>query len=416
MFDVSCLVMRSAYKCRAYPVPEQAAALNRTFGCVRKVWNQVLDWRTKRYRTEKTKTSYAESDRYLTQLKKTGDLAFLNEVSSVPLQQTLRHQSAAFANFFAKRARYPRFKSRSGKQSATYTRSAFRYHDGALHLAKMTGALRFVWSWDDIDPATVKPTTVTVSRETDGLWYVSFAVETEGRPPLEWTGEHVGVDLGVRDFAVTSDEERIANPRHLAKKERNLARYERRKARKVKGSANRRKAARKVAVAHGKVRRARTDFLHKISTELCRRYDVIVIEDLNVSGMVKNRKLAKRISDCGWRTLRTLLEYKTVQWDKRLVIINRWFPSSKTCSACGHLLSTLSLSIRHWTCPECGALHDRDINAAKNILAEGLSVTACGADIRHSGSSRVQSAVKQEAQPVRAGPASSWGEVKAPGR
>jgi putative transposase len=382
--------------------------LNRTFGCVRKVWNEVLDWRTKRHRAEGTKTSYAESDRYLTGLKKTEELAFLNDVSSVPLQQTLRHQSTAFANFFAKRARYPRYKSRNGKQSAAYTRSAFRYRNGELFLAKMPGPLRFVWSWGDIDPATLNPTTVTVSRDRDGMWYVSFAVETDDPAPLEKTGEQVGLDLGVKDFAVTSDGERIANPRHLARKLRNLARYERRKARKRPGGANRRKAARKVAVAHGKVRRARQDFLHKTTTELVRRYDTIVVEDLNVSGMVKNRKLAQHISDCGWGTLRTMLEYKTVQWGKRLVIIDRWFPSSKTCSNCGHLLARLSLSTRRWRCPDCGTLHDRDINAAKNILAEGLSVSACGADARRTGISRTQSAVKQEA--LRSDPDRASGE------
>jgi putative transposase len=370
--------------------------LNRTFGCVRKVWNQVLDWRTKRYRTEGLRTSYAESDRYLTALKKTEELAFLAEVSSVPLQQTLRHQSTAFANFFAGRARYPRYKSRNGKQSAAHTRSAFRMRDGDLYLAKMAGPLRYVWSWPGIDPATLNPTTVTVSRDPDGLWYVSFAVDTDDPQPLPATGDVIGIDLGIKDFAVTSDGERIANPRHLDRKARNLARYQRRMARCKKGSANRAKAKAKVARAHGKVRRARGDFLHKTSTDLVRRYDVIVVEDLNVSGMVRNRSLAKAISGCGWNTFRTYLEYKTTQWGKRLVVIDRWHPSSKLCSVCGHLLARLSLSTRHWTCPDCGTLHDRDVNAAKNILAEGLSVSACGADVRRTGAARTRSAVKQE--------------------
>jgi putative transposase len=298
--NISFFAVRTAYKCRAYPDPEQAAVLNRTFRCVRNVWNEVLDWRTKRYRADRTRTGYAETDRYLTQLKKTEDLVFLSEVSSVPLQQALRHQSPAFANFFAKRARCPRYKSRNGKQSAAYTRSAFRMKDGELFLAKTPGALQFVGSWGDIDPAGLNPTTVTVSREKDGMWYVSFAVDTDDPKPLAATGEQVGLDLGIKDFAVTSDGERIANPRHLAKKRRNLARYERRKAHKQRGSVNRKKAARKVAVAHGKVRRAREDFLHKTSTELVRRYDTIVVEDLNVFDMVKNRKLARHIGDCGW--------------------------------------------------------------------------------------------------------------------
>ncbi|MFB4306364.1 RNA-guided endonuclease InsQ/TnpB family protein [Actinomadura sp. GTD37] len=389
--------MRTAYKCRAYPDPEQAAALNRTFGCVRKVWNEILDWRTKRFHAEGSRTSYADSDRYLTRLKRSEELSFLNEVSSVPLQQTLRHQSTAFANFFAKRARYPRFKSRNGRQSAAYTRSAFRMREGELHLAKMAGPLRYVWSWPDVDRATIDPTTVTVSREPDGMWYVSFAVDIDAPEPLPPTNDQVGIDLGIIDLAVTSDGDRIANPRHMERKQRNLARYQRRMGRKCKGSANRRKAAHKVAVAHGKVRRAHRDYLHKTTTALVRRYDVIVIEDLNVSGMVRNRRLARAISSCGWGAFRTMLECKTARWGKRLVVVNRWYPSSKLCSACGHLLARLSPKTRRWTCPDCGTLHDRDTNAAKNILAEGLSVSACGADVRHSGTSRVQSAMKQEA-------------------
>jgi putative transposase len=175
------------------------------------------------------------------------------------------------------------------------------------------------------------------------------------------------------------------------------------------GSANRAKARAKVARAHRKVRAARTDFLHKASTSLVRDYDVIVMEDLAVKNMVRNRRLARAISDCGWGTLRQMLEYKAAGYGRHLILIDRWYPSSKTCSACGYLLAALSLDTRHWTCPSCGTRHDRDTNAAKNILAAGLAVAgetpghACGADVRHSGSSRVQSAVKQEPRPVRAG-------------
>lgn len=398
--------MRTAYKVRVYPTPEQAAVLNRTFGCVRLVWNKVLAWRHTRYHTQGVKTSYAETDRYLTQLKREPEHGFLFEVSSVPLQQTLRHQYTAFVNFFAGRARYPRYKSRHGKQSATYTRSAFRWRAGRLHLGKMDGPLRLVWSWPDVNPATLNPTTVTISRDPDGRWYASLAVETETETetePLPATGRAVGIDLGVKDFAVTSDGERIPNPRHLERKARNLARYQRRMARKQRGSNNRAKAKAKVARAHTKVRDARRDFLHKASTRLVRDHDVIAIEDLNVRGMVRNRSLAKAISDCGWGEFRRLLEYKCERYGRRLVVIDRWHPTSKTCSACGHLLAELSLSTRHWTCPTCRTRHDRDINAAKNILAAGRAVSACGADVRHSGSSRVRSAVKQEAQPVRAG-------------
>ncbi|WP_084957780.1 RNA-guided endonuclease InsQ/TnpB family protein [Thermoactinospora rubra] len=399
--------MRTAYKVRVYPTPEQAAVLNRTFGCVRLVWNKVLAWRHARYHTQGLKTSYAETDRYLTEMKRDGEHDFLYEVSSVPLQQALRHQYTAFVNFFAGRARYPRYKSRHGRQSATYTRSAFRWRDGRLHLAKMDGPLAFAWSWPDIDPATINPTTVTISRDSDGRWYASLAVEapeTGTAPqPLPSTGAAVGVDLGVTDFAVLSTGEKIVNPRHLERKARNLARYQRRMARKQRGSANRAKAKAKVARAHTKVRDARADFLHKTTTRLVRDHDLIVVEDLNIKGMVRNRKLARAISDCGWGAFRRLLEYKAARHGRHLVVIDRWHPSSKTCSACGHLLATLSLSTRHWTCPGCGTRHDRDINAAKNILAAGRAVSACGADVSHAGFSRMRLAVKQEIQPVRAG-------------
>ena len=394
--------MRTAYRCRAYPDQAQQALLARTFGCVRIVWNRTLAERHRLYHTEGTSMSYAASDAALTAMKKDPDLAFLNEVSSVPLQQALRHQHKAFSAFFAKRARYPRFKSRRSRQCAHYTRSAFTMRGGVLRLAKTDAPLRFRWSWPDVNVTGLDPTMVVVSREPDGRWYVTFAVDGGACEPLEQTRHAVGVDLGVHDFAVTSDGKRIGNPRHLERKARNLARYQRRLARCQKGSANRARARAKVARAHRKVRNARRDFLHRASTRLIRSNDVIVIEDLNVSGMVRNRYLARVISDCGWGEFRRQLEYKCQRYGRQLVVIDRWYPSSKTCSACGYLLVELSLGTRHWACPSCGTRHDRDINAAKNILAAGQAVTACGADVSHSGTSRVQSAVKQEPRPVRA--------------
>jgi putative transposase len=399
--------MRTAYKCRAYPTPDQAAVFHRTFGCVRLVWNKTLAERHAAFFQRGEKTSYQQTDAALTAWKKTAELAFLSEVSSVPLQQTLRQQYTAFGNFFAKRARYPRFKSRTGRQSAHYTRSAFRIKDGELRIAKTDGALRIAWSWPDVDFATLDPTMVIVSREPDGRWYVSFAMEVGQPAPLSATGHETGIDLGIKDFAVTSDGDRIANPRHLQRKARNLARYQRRLARKQRGSANRRRAKVKVAVAHRKVRNARRDFLHKTSTTLIQQADTIVLEDLAVANMVKNRKLAKAISDASWAEFRTMLEYKAARAGRYLIVIDRWYPSSKTCSNCGHLLPELDLGTRHWTCPACRTRHDRDINAAKNILAAGQAVAgepsgdACGADVRQQGSSLLQSAMKQEPHAVR---------------
>ena len=208
------MFVRTAYKCRAYPDPEQASVLNRTFGCVRVVWNRTLAWRHASGTTrEQTKTNFTQANAYLTAMKATEELAWLNEVSSVPLQQAIRHQQVAYTNFFARRARYPRYKSRNGRQSAEYTRSGFRYRDGALFLAKMDTPLAFAWSWPGIDPASIDPTTVTVSRDPCGRWYVSFAVDVADPEQLPAAGSVVGVDLGIKDFAVTSGGEKIANPR-----------------------------------------------------------------------------------------------------------------------------------------------------------------------------------------------------------
>ena len=403
------VVVRTAYRCRAYPDEAQQAVLRRTFGCVRVVWNRTLAARHARWHLEGKDTSYAESDRALTIMKKDPELAFLSEVSCVPLQQALRHQYQAFGAFFAGRARYPRFKSRRSRQSAHYTRSAFTLRSGELRLAKMAAPVRFVWSWRDVDLTTLDPAMVIVSREPDERWYVTFTIDTDALEPLPETGRAVGVDLNVTDFAVTSAGGRIANPRHLERKARSLGRYQRRMARRQKGSANWKKAKLKVARAHRKVRNARRDFLHRTSTRLVHKADLIVIEDLAVQNMVRNRHLARAISDCGWGEFRRQLAYKCDRYGRRLVVIDRWYPSSKACSACGHLLADLSLSTRHWQCPSCGTRHDRDINAAQNILAAGLAVArgspgdACGAEVRHSGSSRMRSAAKQEPRLARTG-------------
>ena len=388
--------MRMAYRCRAYPSPGQQATLARTFGCVRVVWNRTLAARHERYATEGEGTSYAETDRALTAMKRQPEWAFLNEVSSVPLQQALRHQHRAFQAFFAQRARYPRFKSYRGRQAATYTRSAFCMRGGVLRLAKMSEPIPFVWTWPRADVASLDPASVTVTRDPARRWFVTFHVDVPDPVPLPAAGQDMGIDLGLTDLAVLSTGEKISHPRDWERHERNLKRWQRRLARCQKGSRNRAKRRVKVARAHARVADARRDFLHKLSTQIIRSNDVIAVEDLAVRNMVRNRSLARAISCTGWAELRAMLEYKAQRAGRTVVVVDRWHPSSKTCSACGHLLAALTLSTRVWQCPACGTRHDRDINAAKNILAAGLAVTACGADVRHSETTPMRSAAKQE--------------------
>jgi putative transposase len=379
MRSVARTLVKRAYKFRFYPTEEQAAELLRTFGCVRKVYNLALDARTRAWFTERRRVNYVETSAMLTEWKKTEDLAFLSEVSSVPLQQCLRHLQSAFTGFFDRRARYPRFKSRKqSKASAEYTRSAFRWRDGQLTLAKMRDPLPIVWSRSL--PEGAEPSTVTVSRDAAGRWFCSMLVET-GTEHHPATDRVVGVDAGITSLVTLSTGEKVPNPRHEKRERARLAKAQRNLARKAKGSANREKARRKVARVHARIHDRRKDHLHKLTTRLVRDNQTIVIEDLNVRGMLKNRSLARAISDVSWTQFREMLEYKAAWYGREVSALDPWFPSSKTCSVCGRLRDSLPLSIREWTCA-CSVTHDRDINAARNILAAGLAVSACGDGVR----------------------------------
>ncbi|MFE2447744.1 RNA-guided endonuclease InsQ/TnpB family protein [Streptomyces sp. NPDC059426] len=394
--------VKRAFKYRFYPTDEQAAELSRTFGCVRLVYNKALDERTRAWYGEQRRISYVQSSAALTEWKKTGELAFLAEVSSVPLQQALRHLQTAFGNFFAKRAKYPRYKSRkTSRASAEYTRSAFTWRDGRLTLAKTAGPLDIRWSRPL--PEGAEPTTVTVSRDAAGRWFVSLLVE-DTIAPAPATNAAVGIDAGVTSLVTLSTGEKIANPRHERRDRKRLAKAQRELSRKAKGSANREKARRRVAGVHARIADRRRDFLHKLSTRLVRENQTVVIEDLTVRNLLKNGKLARAISDAAWTDLRMMLEYKCAWYGRELVTVDRWFPSSKLCGACGTVRGKLPLNVREWTC-ECGAVHDRDVNAARNILAAGLAVSACGDGVRpQRESSRTgRSSVKQEPQRATAG-------------
>ncbi|MEU5987851.1 RNA-guided endonuclease TnpB family protein [Spirillospora sp. NPDC047418] len=393
--------VKRAFRYRFYPTGEQAAELSRTFGCARLVYNRALEERTRAWYTEQRRVSYMETSALLTEWKKNEELVFLGEVSSVPLQQALRHLQTAFTNFFAKRAAYPRFKSRKkSRQSAEYTRSAFKWRDGHLTLAKMSEPLAIVWSRPL--PEGAVPSTVTVSRDTAGRWFVSLLCE-DAIARLDPADRAVGIDAGITSLVTLSTGEKVTNPRHERRDRERLARAQKDLSRKAKGSKNREKAKTRVARIHARIADRRRDFLHKLTTRLVHENQVVVIEDLNVAGMVRNHSLARAISDAAWRDLRTMLEYKADWYGREFVVIDRWFPSSKLCGDCGTVTETLPLNVREWECG-CGARHDRDVNAAKNVLAAGLAVSACGADVRPKRRKLVrQTATKQETQPTREG-------------
>lgn len=374
--------MDAGYKYRFYPTPEQASQLARTFGCARFAYNWALRLRSDAYHAEGKSIGYGDTSKALTALKKTEDHAWLNEVSSVPVQQALRHLDTAYQRFFRKESAFPSFKSRKGKQSAEYTTSAYRVKEGEkgkplVYLAKMNGPLRIRWS----RPLPGPPKTIHISRDKMGRYFISFRVEVNPTPCAK-TKRRAGVDLGLKDVAVTVDDLgrlwKSGNPKHLRQDMARLKRAQRALARKQRGSANREKARRKAARLHTRIADRRGDFLHKLTTKLVRRYDRIVVEDLAVKNMVKNHSLAGAIFDAGWGELVRQLRYKCQWYGRDLVVIDRFYPSSKRCPDCGWINTALSLSDRRWTCHECGTEHDRDGAAARNILAVGHTASASG--------------------------------------
>jgi len=335
----------------------------------------MLRLRTDAWYQRQEKVGYHETSSELTKLKKQPGYEWLNDVSSVPVQQSLRHLNSAFANFFAKRAGYPRFKRKDGRQSAEYTASAFKWVAGALSLAKMDGTIKVRWSRSI--PSAATPTTVTVTKDTAGRYFVSLlcddAVALAG--PV---GGIVGIDVGLTHLVVLSTGEKIGSLKPFHKNERRLRQLQKSVARKTKGSMRRRRAKLKVAKLHAKIADTRKDSLHKLSRRLVNENQVLAVETLSVSNMRRNRKVSKAIGDAGWAYFLRLLEYKSSWSGRTLVGIDRWYPSSKRCSNCGHVVEEMGLRVRRWNCPECGSPHDRDVNAAQNILAAGLAVLARG--------------------------------------
>ncbi|WP_169982887.1 RNA-guided endonuclease TnpB family protein [Microbispora sp. H10836] len=380
--------MQLRYNFRLYPTPRQRQALARAFGCARMVFNDALRIRQEARENGLPYVSDGDlSKRVITEAKKTPERAWLGEVSAVVLQQALADLNTAYRNFFdsingkrkGPKIAPPRFRSRKdNRQAIRFTKNA-RFSittGGKLRLPKI-GDVPVRWS----RPLPADPSSVTVVKDAAGRYFASFVVEV-AQQPLSQVAPEAGIDLGLSAFAVLSNGRKIDSPRFLRRAEKKLKRLQRALSRTAKGSNNRAKARLAVARQHAKVADARREFHHQESTKLIRENQAIYVEDLAVAGLARTR-LAKSVHDAGWSAFAGMLEYKARLYGRVFHRIDRWFPSSKLCSQCGTLAESMPLNVREWTCP-CGAVHDRDVNAAKNILAAGRAerLNACGAQVR----------------------------------
>jgi len=364
--------MLTATRIRLYPSNDQAMILSRQFGCARWAWNNALAESQHMYRETGKGLSYAGMALRLPAMKR--EFEWLRDCDSQVLQQSLRNLAGAYDRFFRKISGYPRFKSKDGRQSIQYPQRV-KLNGNMIYLPKVGWARCIVHR--EI-AGVIK--TVTVSRNACGQYHAAVLTDNGvDAPNISTDGQAIGIDVGLTHLAVTSNGSKFDNPRHVRKAERNLKRKQRKLSRKQKGSKSRAKARRIVARAHQRVADARRDQLHKISRHIVDENQVIVVEDLNVKGMTKNHYLAKAISDAGWATFTSFLKYKATRAGKAFIKVDRWFPSSKACSECGAICNKMPLDVRFWTCVHCGAHHDRDICAAKNIRDEGLRMLAAGA-------------------------------------
>ncbi|MFA5586458.1 MAG: RNA-guided endonuclease TnpB family protein [Saccharofermentanales bacterium] len=354
------------YKFRLNPDKEQQYILNRYFGCVRFVYNHFLNQRKEEYVNNKKSITYNQQSSFLTKLKKDPDYQWLKEINSQTLQYSLNCLDIAYQSFFKKRSGFPRFKSRKTKNTFTVPQSV-KVEDNYLIIPKFKGGIKMV-KHRNIEGLIKK---CSISKTSTGKYYVSILVEKEYQP-VKKTNKNIGMDLGLNDFISLSNGSKTKGIRYLKKYERKLSLNQKHLSRKTRGSKRYEKQRLKVCRIHEKISNSRSDMLHKITFKLINEFDTIYIEDLNIKGMIKNRKLSKSISDVSWGRFIDILSYKCDWNDKQLIKVDRFFPSSKTCNKCSHINQNLKLHQRKWICNKCGAKLDRDINAAINILKEGL--------------------------------------------
>ena len=362
------------YRFRIYPNASQMELLAKHFGCTRFVYNYFLNQRQEQYKEEGESDNYYAQAKALTELKKKEETAWLKEVNSQTLQFALRNLETAYTNFFQKRAKFPNYHSKKGKNTFTVPQFA-TIENGKLWLPKFKSGIS-IRLHREIKGKMGK---VSLTKTPTGKYFVSVFTTEEYNTPIEHTGKSVGVDLGLKDLLITSDGEVFKNNRYTKRYERKLAKAQKHLSRKKKGSSEYENQRLKVARLHEKISNSRADYLHKCSISLVRRYDTICIEDLNVKGMERNHHLAKSITDASWGSFVSMLTYKAEWNGKKVVKIDRYFPSSQTCNVCGYVnKQTKDLSVREWECPVCHTHHNRDVNAAINILRFGLNNISAG--------------------------------------
>ncbi len=387
--------MLQAVKVRLYPDNPQKEALSKAFGTTRWLWNYLLDLTNKTYKETGKGLSRFDMSKMLPSLKE--EYPWLKETYSQCLQAVTLNLSRAFINFFEKRSEYPTFKRKFGKQSLTFPQNV-KILDGEIKFPKLGKVFAVIHR-----PIEGKVKTVTITKNASEEYYASILTEDGlDLPEPSAEGKAIGIDVGLTHFAITSDGSKYDNPRWLERHEKNLKQKQKDLSRKQKGSKNRNKARRKVARVHNKISRSREDFQHKLSRRIVDENQVIIVENLNIKGMVKNHCLAKGINQVGWGQFLTMLKYKAERAGKIYFEVDRFFPSSKACNNCLNVLGSLPLDIREWTCEHCGSKNDRDINAAKNIRDEGLRILTSGTgdkaycpDVRRSCRGRKKSTIAQ---------------------